>query len=315
MNTTHRAPIFGNALITKALRLLLQLLPALLLAAACAMPAQSMKGIRRIAWSPETLAVGSPCVFSVALNEPASSVKGHWSGGDLTFSRAARDNTWFALAGIDVESAPGKETLSLEVVLSNGEIVKAERSIDVQPSPYKTVELTVESKFVEPDAATLARIADEKKIKDAVFARRIEKIEWQGDFIPPVHAAPTDSFGTRRVFNGKTASVHRGLDFRAGVGTPVVAANAGEVVLAQNMFYEGGFVVIDHGLQFTTMYMHLSKIQVAVGDHVVKGQRIGLSGASGRVTGPHLHMAVRWEGAYVDPSKLFRLTLPQPAAK
>lgn len=315
MNTTHRNPILARGLSGKTLRLCLQLLHALFLAAAC-LHAQDTEGIQGISWSPETLSVGSPCVFSVELDQPASSVKGHWLGSDLTFTRVAGGgNTWFALAGIDVESAPAKETLSIEIVHPNGETLKAERFIDIHPSPYKTVELTVEGKFIEPDAATLARVAEEKKIKDAVFAHRIEKIEWQGDFVPPVHAAPTDSFGARRVFNGKTASVHRGLDFRAGVGTVVLAANAGEVVLAQNMFYEGGFVVIDHGLQLTTMYMHLSKIDVAGGDHVAKGQRIGLSGASGRVTGPHLHMAVRWQGAYLDPSKLFQLKLPQPAAK
>jgi murein DD-endopeptidase MepM/ murein hydrolase activator NlpD len=120
----------------------------------------------------------------------------------------------------------------------------------------------------------------------------------------------TDSFGTRRMFNGQLASIHRGTDFHAPSGTPVLAANDGEVIIAQGMFYEGNLVVVDHGQQFTTLYMHLSKIEVHVGDRVTKGQRLGLSGATGRVTGPHLHLSVRWQGEWVDPVVLLRLKLP-----
>ena len=104
-----------------------------------------------------------------------------------------------------------------------------------------------------------------------------------------------------------------GLEHRrfgqAGVPSAVYR-NDGEVIVAQGMFYEGNLVVINHGLQFYTQYMHLSKIEVKVGDRVKKGQRIGLSGATGRVTGPHLHLGVRWQGEYVDPVILLRLQLP-----
>jgi murein DD-endopeptidase MepM/ murein hydrolase activator NlpD len=119
----------------------------------------------------------------------------------------------------------------------------------------------------------------------------------------------SDSFGTRRVFNGKLVSVHRGIDFRAKSGSPVLAANSGEVVLARELFYEGNCVIIDHGEQFMTVYMHLSRLEVAEGQKVTKGQEIGLSSATGRATGPHLHMGVRWEGAYLDPASLLSLTL------
>jgi len=103
--------------------------------------------------------------------------------------------------------------------------------------------------------------------------------------------------------------VHRGVDFRAPEGTPVHASNAGEVVLARELYYEGNCVVIDHGLGFMTLYMHLSKFEVTEGDHVGKDQTIALSGGTGRVTGPHLHMAVRWNGEYLDPLKLLALKL------
>ena len=114
----------------------------------------------------------------------------------------------------------------------------------------------------------------------------------------------------RRTFNGKLASIHRGLDYHAREGTPIQAANAGTVILARELFYEGNCVIIDHGQQFMTLYMHLSHIQVSEGERVKQGQQIGLSGDTGRATGPHLHVAARWQGAYLDPAQLWMLSLP-----
>ncbi len=148
-------------------------------------------------------------------------------------------------------------------------------------------------------------------MKAKVFAASATEPLWTGDFRAPVGAAPTDSFGTRRTFNGKLASVHKGMDFRAAMGTPVRAGNSGVVVLARPLYYEGNCVVIDHGLGLFTISMHLSRIDVKEGEHVSQGERIGLSGATGRVTGPHLHWAVRWQNAYLDPAKLLRMDLSQ----
>jgi murein DD-endopeptidase MepM/ murein hydrolase activator NlpD len=113
----------------------------------------------------------------------------------------------------------------------------------------------------------------------------------------------------RRMYNGKLASVHKGMDFRAAIGTRVRAGNSGMVVLARPLYYEGGCVVIDHGLGLFTISMHLSRIDVHEGQHVSMGERIGLSGATGRVTAPHLHWAVRWQDAYLDPAKLLKMNL------
>jgi murein DD-endopeptidase MepM/ murein hydrolase activator NlpD len=142
-----------------------------------------------------------------------------------------------------------------------------------------------------------------------VFAASATEPLWSGDFRAPVRAGPTDSFGTRRTFNGELASIHKGMDFRAVTGTPVRAGNSGVVVLARPLYYEGNCVAIDHGLGLFTISMHLSRIDVHEGERVSLGQRIGLSGATGRVTGPHLHWAVRWRGAYLDPAKLLRMDL------
>jgi murein DD-endopeptidase MepM/ murein hydrolase activator NlpD len=146
-------------------------------------------------------------------------------------------------------------------------------------------------------------------LKAKIFASSATEPLWSISFRKPVVARPTSSFGTRRVFNGKLASVHKGMDFRAETGTPVSAANRGVVVLARPLYYEGNCVVIDHGLGLFTLYMHLSEIAVSEGQPVATGDLLGLSGATGRATGPHLHWAVRWQGAYLDPAKLLRLNL------
>jgi murein DD-endopeptidase MepM/ murein hydrolase activator NlpD len=130
-----------------------------------------------------------------------------------------------------------------------------------------------------------------------------------------VSAKPTPSFGESRILNEEKSSLHRGTDYPVNEGTPVLAANSGTVVLAKEMFYEGQCVIVDHGQKFFTIYMHLSKTDVNVGDKVEKGKRLGLSGATGRVTGPHVHFGVRWNGAYLDPVELVNLTLPKTSEK
>jgi murein DD-endopeptidase MepM/ murein hydrolase activator NlpD len=183
------------------------------------------------------------------------------------------------------------------------------RTVEIRPAHYRTGSLTVEPKFVEPDPEELKRIEAEVQLKAKVFRESAQEPLWNGDFQTPVAASPTDSFGTRRMFNGKLASIHKGMDFRARMGTPVRAGNSGVVVLARPLYYEGNCVVIDHGMGLFTLSMHLSRIDVREGQRVAKGARLGLSGATGRVTGPHLHWAVRWQDAYLDPAKLLRLDL------
>jgi len=167
----------------------------------------------------------------------------------------------------------------------------------------------VPPKFVSPDPEALKQIEADTKLKAAVFAASAATPLWTSSFRVPVTAAATDSFGTRRMFNGRLASVHRGMDFRAQMGTTIRAGNSGVVVLARPLYYEGNCVIIDHGLGLFTLSMHFSRIDVKEGQHVVAGDQLGLSGATGRVTGPHLHWAVRWQGAYLDPAKLLRLNL------
>ena len=258
---------------------------------------------------PQILVNGSACLLSVRVAGNPRTVSATWMGHTLAFSPGPR-GIWYALAGVAYETKAGTYDLELEAVMEDGHITSLTRAITVHSGTYKTSRLNVPQKYVTPDPETLKRIENEKEIKKAAFAHEIPSPEWSGSFVAPVKTEVSESYGTSRTFNGKLASVHRGTDFRAPSGTPVHASNAGEVVLARDLYYEGNCVVINHGLGFMTIYMHLSKFQVKEGDKVEKGQVIALSGGTGRATGPHLHLAVRWRGEDLDPLKLLALKLP-----
>jgi murein DD-endopeptidase MepM/ murein hydrolase activator NlpD len=265
-----------------------------------------------VSLTPDSLSNGAPCLITVALQDAASAVTGKWQGHLVAFFPSADHRRWFALAGVDVEVHPGNYPLTIDATLKDGSHRTLQEEVKVEEAPYEKVPLSVPDKFVEPDAAALKKIAADKLVKDKGFANSATKPEWSGNFRPPLRQAPqSDSFGNQRLFNGKLASVHRGLDYHAKMRTPVAAINSGRVVLARPLYYEGGCVVIDHGLGLMSIYMHLSRIQVAVGRKVRRGQIIALSGASGRATGAHLHLGVRWEGSYLDPAKLFEIQMPQ----
>jgi murein DD-endopeptidase MepM/ murein hydrolase activator NlpD len=118
-------------------------------------------------------------------------------------------------------------------------------------------------------------------------------------------------FGSARLYNGVKKNQHQGLDFRVGTGTPVHASNAGTVILARPLYFEGNCVAVDHGQGLITLYFHLSEFKVKEGDKVIRGQLLALSGGTGRSTAPHLHFAVRWQGEYLNPATLLKLTPPQ----
>ena len=245
----------------------------------------------------------------IRVNAPATAKPdGEWLGRKLEFFRGRAGQGWFALAGVDVEAPAGPSTLRISVNAGSG-VRDLSRAVEIHPAHYRTGSLTVEPKFVEPGPEALKQIEAESQLKAKVFAASASEPLWAGRFHAPVASQATASFGVRRIYNGKLASVHKGMDFRAAAGTPVRAGNRGVVVLARPLYYEGNCVVIDHGLGLFTLSMHLSRIDVREGQRMATGDRIGLSGATGRVTGPHLHWAVRWQGAYLDPAKLLQLDL------
>jgi len=254
---------------------------------------------------PAVVVVGSPELITVSAPD-ATTVEGEWLGHKLQFFH--HDGKWIALAGVDVETKPQTSSLHIIALTATGPR-DFSRSIEIHPAHYRTGKLTVAPKFVEPGPDEQKEIAADAEIKTKLFSATAPEPLWQGTFRAPVKFPPTDSFGTRRMFNGKLASIHKGMDFRAPAGTVVRASNSGVVVLAHHLYFEGNCVIIDHGLGLYTLSMHFSRMDVKEGQHVEAGDKLGLSGATGRVTGPHLHWAVRWQNAYLDPAKLLHLNL------
>ncbi len=252
-------------------------------------------------------------MFQVKPAAKLDSLSGTWLGHPLTFSYHAATRTWFAFAGVSLETAAGKYALDLTGTRSaGGAPVTFSRKFSVSQAKYPRikVELAVEKKFTEPTPEQVKEIEEGQAIKKDYLNRVTSDREWAGNFTAPAAAATSDVFGSVRSFNGVAQSPHQGLDFRVPTGTPVAAMNDGTVLLARPLYFEGNFVVLDHGQGLLTLYLHLSEFKVKEGDVVKRGQIIGLSGGTGRATGPHLHVAVRWQGTYLDPARLLQLPLP-----
>jgi len=263
-----------------------------------------------IHYQPTRIVNGSPVIFRVTTLKPVSHLTGDWLGHELAFSYDPRTKTWFALAGASLETKPGSYPIQLHAENATGQAVSFEKGIPVARQRYPRVLLKVPGRYTAPSAEEQHEIEEDKKTKEEAFKTLSAEREWRGSFAPPVDAQISDVFGVQRVFNGSVQSTHQGLDFRVPAGTPVAAVNRGQVILARPLFFEGNCVVIDHGQGLLTLYLHLSKFSVEEGDVVKKGQQIGVSGGTGRATGPHLHLAVRWQGVYLDPQVLLRLHLP-----
>ncbi len=210
------------------------------------------------------------------------------------------DDRWLAVIGIPLDT--DGEQLSFRV---DGEEV----TIGLSPRTYREQRLTVKNQsHVTPDEQQLTRIADERRIIDAALNhfRPVESTNISLD--PPVEGPRSSSFGLRRFFNEQPRAPHKGMDIAASEGTPIVAPQSGVVAASGDFFFNGNTVIVDHGQGFVTMYCHLSRIDVAPGDPVSSGERIGAVGATGRVTGPHLHFGTYLNGTAVDPAIL----LPTP---
>jgi len=262
---------------------------------------------------PTQLVNGGPVLFQVKPPAKLESLTGTWLTHQLSFSYDPSTRTWFILAGVSFETTPGKYPLELTAELPGHKTqLTFTRSFTVARAKYPQVkvELTVEKKFTEPSLEQQQQIAEGVKIKEDYLSRVTPAREWDGKFAAPADATISDVFGSQRIFNGKAQRPHFGLDYRVPAGTPVAAMNQGTVLLARFLYYEGNCVVIDHGQGLLTLYFHLSEFKVKEGDQVKRGQEIGLSGGTGRATGPHLHVGVRWQGTYLDPATLIRLRLP-----
>ena len=210
---------------------------------------------------------------------------------------------WSGLIGVDLETAPGTYPVQIGAESADARPLATTHPLAVGARRFPTRRLQVAPVYVEPPAAEIERIAADAARLDALF-RTTTGQSFPGRFEAPIAAAPQDTFGARSIFNGQSRSPHAGVDFRAPSGTPIASPAAAVVVLADDLFFTGRTVALDHGLGLISVLAHLSKIAVRVGDAVKPGDVVGEVGATGRVTGPHLHWSVRLNGARVDPMSL-----------
>lgn len=209
------------------------------------------------------------------------------------------NDKWQAVVGIPLSVEPGEHRI--EIV--SGAAATEQVSFTVADKAYAEQRLTITNKRqVNPNAEDLERIGGERKRINAALASHTRAAGIPTDFEPPLDGPRSSSFGLRRFFNDQPRRPHSGMDIAAIEGTPVRAPAAGRIVETGDYFFNGKTVFIDHGLGLVTMYCHLSQIDVEPGDLVHQGGVIGQVGATGRVTGPHLHWGVTLNGTMVDPA-------------
>ena len=210
--------------------------------------------------------------------------------------------------GLDLGLKPGSYEMEIFIDKALGEREYIKKQISILAKEFPLKKLWVDEKFVTPPPEFNERIRREGKILKVIYGITTEQWLGKGFFILPSSGKATPNFGERRIFNNKPRSPHRGIDIKVPYGTPVKASNSGRIVLASDLYFAGKTVIIDHGMSVFTMYCHFSKIRVTRGKLVKKGEIIGEIGATGRVTGPHLHWAVKVSGISVDPFSILSLT-------
>jgi murein DD-endopeptidase MepM/ murein hydrolase activator NlpD len=282
-----------------------------LLAAMAQAPPQSAA---RVTTSARALQPGDVVEFTITTAKPGYSV--HLDVFDRTWPTFQVDGTtWRTLVGIDLDTPPRTYTAVIVLSAGVGPPARVTRRLSIVAKSFGTRTLTVDDSFVNPPADVAARIASESSRLAELWKREPTPRAWSGPFSVPVPEPANSAFGKRSVFNGQVRNAHTGADFPSPAGAIVSAPNAGTVVLAEDLYFSGNTVIVDHGLGMFSTFAHLSEIGVRAGEVLAPRHVIGKVGATGRVTGPHLHWAVRLNGARVDPLSLVWVTAKQAPGK
>jgi murein DD-endopeptidase MepM/ murein hydrolase activator NlpD len=252
---------------------------------------------------------GSLLLIDLKSTKPLAEVQGDWGGRSVPIWREGGGETRRkGLLGVDLEKAPGEYELKVTGQTVSGEKISCSVKITVRKGVFATEKLQVGKQFVEPGPEQIKRADEERQKLRDIFDHVTPERLWDGSFRIPLDGVTTGSnFGKRRILNGNPGSPHGGADLPGTTGTPVHATQRGRVVLAEELFFGGNTVVLDHGLGIYTFYGHLSEIDAKVGDTLGAGVVLGKVGATGRVTGPHLHWQLMVEKARVNPLLLVKL--------
>lgn len=232
-----------------------------------------------------------------------TAVEGRFGKEKIPFYLNERGN-FSALLGVDLEARPGLAKIHVRSVAGTGASRETEISFAIKAKAFPQESFSVAPEFDQLTPEVLERVRGEQEQFARAFSVSAPARLWEGPFVMPVTKEVSSPFGYRRVVNGTPRAPHAGVDLRAPMGTEVLAANNGRVVLTGDFFFSGKSVVVDHGGGLFTLYFHFSDFKVSQGAEVHKGDVLGLSGMSGRVTGPHLHWSARLDGARIDPFQL-----------
>lgn len=257
-----------------------------------------------VSYAPSTLQPGDVARVDVRGATSDERITGSVLGQELAFYYDEPQQQWHALVGIDLDTKPG--SYHLRISRDAGAAVTT-RTVRIVPKQFRVRHLRVPGGFVDPPPEALEQIAGDRAALAKAFAP-VTPRRWSGPFVPPVDGQPTSNFGTRSFYNGQPRAPHAGVDFVGEPGTPIRAANHGQIVLAAPMYFTGNTIVIDYGDGLFSVFAHLSELIAKAGDTVEPTTIVGLVGATGRVTGPHLHWSVRVNGARVDPLSLIAAT-------
>lgn len=252
-----------------------------------------------VAANARSIQPGELVVLTMTVSGPADGVRLRAFNREIPVYRVDAA-TWRGLVGIDLGVRPGTYSASVEA-RSGPRQLQATYPLKVLPRRFSVRVLKVDPALVNPPPEMGERIAREATELEQLWRQPSAERLWRGRFMPPVPSTVASHFGARSIFNGQARSPHNGADFPSPTGAPVAAPNAGRIVLARDLYFSGNTVILDHGLGLFSLLAHLSVIGVHEGDSVAIGQEIGKVGATGRLTGPHLHWGVLAGGARVDP--------------
>ncbi len=261
-------------------------------------------------------------VFSVRLtsNVPIAAVSGKFQDKDIEFYpiEKSKGREFGALLGVAYGSQAKSEKVVATYKIIDAKpdpekIYEISTNIEIKNGEFPSEKLAVPPRTIEPNAKDKIRIAKENEVLKQVYARQTKEKLWAGPMKMPVDNIVTSQYGSFRLYNNKKVNAHLGTDLRAAVGVPIVAPLDGYVVLARSLFYTGNTVILDHGYGMFSIYGHQSRLKVKEGTLVRKGTLLGLSGATGRVSGPHLHWGLNLHGVKVDPLALVEFLLVNPS--
>lgn len=254
-----------------------------------------------------TLQPGEVVIVQIEGRDDVKLANVYFLGSKYTMGQGQGPAEWLAFVGLDLGIKPGTYTIDISVLYDDGNYQNLSREILVLDKEFPLRKLWVKQEYVTPPPEEMERIRIESELLREIY--NIFTPHWlgEGNFVIPSSGEVMPNFGERRIFNNQPRSSHSGVDISSPYGSPVQASNSGRIVLANDLYFAGKTVVIDHGLGVFTLYCHFSKIIAKRGELIKKGAIIGEIGETGRVTGPHLHWGVKIVGNRVDPFSLLSL--------